>query len=227
MLAQVVSEELASQARALEVQRDILGKELAVYAGDEKHKALLPQKREELAAVDAQLSAVDTQAAQNTLLAEVAGLVYEWDENLYLGRPVSKDAVLGRIADLSSLRVAAFVPEEAVGDLSPGQSVRFSVAGMDAPMAGTVERVSPSRAVLVEYAALTSEGGGTLAVRKDAQGRLHLLDSVYQVDVALTPGHEPLAVGQSGHIRLHSAPRSLFAEAARAVYRVFMRESNF
>ncbi len=227
MLAQVVSDELATQTLALRLERDILVKELAVYAGDEKHKALLPQKREELAAVDAQLAALDTQAAQNTLTAEVAGLVYEWDENLYLGRPVSKDAVLGRIADLSSLRVAAFVPEEAVGDLSPGQSVRFSVAGMDAPMPGTVERVSPSRAVLVEYPALTSEGGGTLAVRKDAQGRLHLLDSVYQVDVALTPGHAPLAVGQSGHIRLHSAPRSIFAEAARAAYRVFMRESNF
>ncbi len=227
VLAKVVSEELETQTRGLELERSILVREQSVYAGDEKHKALLPQKKEEIAGVEAQLAAVSTQGLQNTLAAEVAGLVYDWDESLYPGRFVSKDAVLGRIADLASIKVAAYVPEEMVADIRPGQTAIFTVPGLDAPMTATVESISPARATRIEYPALTSEGGGPLPVRKDAQGRLHLLESCYQVDLVLAPGHPPLKVGQSGQVRLSTAPRSLLAEAGRAAYRVVMRESNF
>lgn len=227
VLARVVSDELETQARRLELERSILLRELSVYAGNEKLKALLPQKREEVAQVEAQLTAVSSQRAQNLLTADMDGEVVEWDETLARGRAVDKDTVLGRIAEPSRVSVTAFLPESVVADVRPGRAAFFTAPSLDAPLAARVVSVSPARAARIEHPALTSEAGGELPVRKDAQGRLHLLESHYQAELALEPGHPPLRLGLGGQVRLYTAPRSLLAEAWRGLTRVLTRESNF
>ncbi|PZO81472.1 MAG: efflux RND transporter periplasmic adaptor subunit [Mesorhizobium amorphae] len=102
----------------------------------------LTASQAQFAVIDAQRQAVLLQIEKTEVRAPADGLVLE--RNATLGGIVSGAAgPLFRIAIGSEFEVAADVPETALARLEAGMKAEIHLAGLDAPLAGTIRRVSP------------------------------------------------------------------------------------
>ncbi|MCK6502431.1 efflux RND transporter periplasmic adaptor subunit [Myxococcota bacterium] len=70
-----------------------------------------------------------------------AGVVL--DRTAVEGAMVSPGQTLYRLGDASTVWVEGAIPEDQVGRLAPGQAVEVDATGLEAPLAGRVERVLP------------------------------------------------------------------------------------
>ena len=220
------SRELEAQAEIarLDVQRIEL--ELALIRGDESQRALLPQKTEELARAGARLETIHAALEANRVVAEVDGVVAEWDESLRAGTPIGVKQVLGKIIDARAPRVVAYVRHDLVPDVAVGSSVYFCSDARPGRLSGVVTFIKPVRTTFLEHRGLSSLAGGDIAVTMDSLKRLEVMDSYYEVEIALDEPPAALRIGQTGQVWLRSAPRSRLMNWLRSGYRVLVRESN-
>ncbi len=229
-LVRIVSEELLEHIRILQLEKQSLDRKKQLYTLEEKNKALLPQLMEEIHGVEARLKGLEQQLEQTRLTALESGTLFEWDEALYPGRFVSENQVLGKIADLSKVVVYAFVDEERVKDIAPGDEAVFVLDADPRPVKGVVRSVSPVRAETMKHPALTSIASGALPVIEGKGGGLKLLETRYTLELELSEKidrADDFRFGQSGQAWLTTRPRSRLLEAARYAYRILVRESSF
>lgn len=223
----LASQELACEAALarLDVQRIEL--ERALIRGDEQQRAWLPAKREELERAQARLSTVAAAMTRSRFVAAVDGRVAQWDASLRSGTAIGAKHVLGLIASDARPNVVCYAPDQRAADLNVGDRVWFCSDAGSPPQAGTVTFTDAARVRYLEHRALSSVGGGDIAVRPDGRDRLEVLDSFYRVEVALDDDRAPPRVGQTGRVWLRSRPRSYLADVARYSYRTLLRESGF
>jgi RND family efflux transporter MFP subunit len=97
----------------------------------------------QLAAARARQKAAWQQVDDTQIRAPFSGIVS--DRPASLGDVVSPGTPLVTIIDPSSMRLEALVPTEQIGQIRPGQVVRFSIRGFPGQtFAGRIERVSPT-----------------------------------------------------------------------------------
>ncbi len=223
----VESDELSERARLaeLEVQRADL--ELALTRSEEKYRALLPQKLEELARAQARLASLQAALAANRVTAAADGQVVEWDDSLRDGTPVGPEQVLGRIIADGPPTVLAYAPADLLSGLTVGQRVSFTSDAAPGPQTGVITFIDAVRTSYLEHRGLTSVAGGPIAVVPDTHGRLATLDSYYQIEVTLDTAPPALRTGQTGTIAVRTPPRSRALELVRYLHRVLLRESSF
>lgn len=223
----VESAELVDRARlaALEVERVNL--ELALVRSAEQHRALLPQKLEELARAQARQASLQAAVAANSVTAAACGQVVEWDDSLRDGTPVGLEQVLGRIVADGPPTVRAYAPAGLLSGLAVGQRVWYTSDAAPGPQAGAITFIDTVRTAFVEHRGLTSVAGGPIAVVPDAHGRLAALESYYQVEIALDAAPQTLRIGQTGTVAVRTPSRSRTVELARYLQRVLLRESSF
>ena len=226
-LLRIRSERLRTGLQVFQLEQDIITKQIAVLSADPEARGLIPQKREELAEVEAKLSQVREAIAQSHLTAQVSGDVIEWDESLHNGQAVAEDVALGKIADTRHPLVIAFVKEGCVRDVEVNERVEFVPIGDWRPRVGRVQRIRPTSTEILDHFSLSSLAGGDLPVLEDGRGRLRMIESYYRIDVSLEPGQRSLRMEQTGHVRIRSKPRSLLLAALRHVWTVLVRESSF
>lgn len=212
---------LASEARVLASQREML----SVGGGD---RSLLPQKDEELAAVEAKLLKLRHQMAQNEVVATMDGDVYEWDDTMFVGRYVSKDTVLGRVGSGEAKVIYAFIGEDQVEDIKAGQEGTFRGSDDSSEALVVIEKINPVREEAINDPVLTLMAQRDLAAVSGGQGGPLVLHDAYYLLVATVTAGDPagLRLGQSGELRLFSRPRSLLAQVLRRAYRLVIQESN-
>ncbi|MBI5522287.1 MAG: M50 family metallopeptidase [Desulfarculus sp.] len=229
VLARIGSQELLTELRLLELEAKQLRIQMDVLNVSGEDRSLLPQKEEELVAVETKIIKLGQQISQNQLLAEIEGVVYEWDDTLYAGRFISKDKVLGRIARSQDKVIYAFVGEEDIKHVSPEDQGLFLASDHASRAPVVVRKVSPVREEIVRHPALTSLAQGSLPVVKSASGEaMVLLEAYYLVEAAVEPGDaQELRLGQSGEVRLTSRPASLLVQGLRRFLRILVKESNF
>ncbi len=87
--------------------------------------------------------------------------------------------------------------------------------------------ISPVRTEILENSGLSSLAGGGIAVTPDEHGRLMVVDTYYEVEVALDDPPDSLRVGQLGTAWLRAAARSRLLEWFRYGYGLLVRESSF
>ena len=223
----VESKELESQAELarLEVQR--IGIELAVIKGDEEKRPLLPQKTKERTRAAAKLDSILTALKRNRLVAKIDGVVVEWDESVREGTPIGSQNVLGRIVDLSAPQVLCYISHDLVTNVAVGDRVYFCSDARPGRLEAVVTFINPVRTVILEHPGLSSLAGGDIAVTQGASGRLEVVDSYYEVEVALDRSDPNLRLGQTGTVWMRTAPRSRVADLVRYIYRILIRESSF
>lgn len=229
VLARIGSQELVTELRLLELEAKQLRIQMDVLNVSGDDRSLLPQKEEELVAVETKIIKLGKQIAQNQLQAEIEGVVYEWDETLYVGRFIPKDKVLGRIARPQDKVVYAFVGEESIKDVAPDDRGLFLASDHASRAPVVVRKVSPVREEIVRHPALTSLAQGSLPVAKSSSGdAMVLLETYYLVEAAVEPQDaQDLRLGQSGEVRLTSRPTSLLMQGLRRALRILVKESNF
>ncbi len=221
------SNELESQARLALLEMQRIGIELAVIKSDDKRRALLPQKTKEMGRATAALESIRAAIARDRIVAEVDGTIVEWDESVCNGTPVGVNRVLGKIVDHRAPVVACYVRHDLVSDVAVNDRVYFTSNATPGRISGMVTNVDPVRTAFLEHRGLASISGGDIAVTVDAQGRLEVIDSYYEVEVMLDHPANALRLGQTGRVWLRSAPRSRLVDLVGYIYRVLIRESSF
>ena len=223
----VESKELESQAELARHEIQRIGIELAVIKGDEGKRPLLPQKTKERARATAKLDSILTALKRNRLVAKIDGVVVEWDESVREGMPTGSQNVLGRIVDLSALQVLCYVSHDLVTNVAVGDRVYFCSDARPGRLEAVVTFINPVRTAILEHPGLSSLAGGDIAVTQGASGRLEVVDSYYEVEVALDRSDPNLRLGQTGTVWMRTAPRSRVADLVRYIYRILIRESSF
>ena len=226
-LMRLSSEDLTEKLSVLGHEKIILEKQITQFAQSDEQKVFLPQKRNEIKSLEAQLAGLSRQREQLTIVAEVTGILCDWDDTLKSGRYVSKNEIFGRIMDTRKLKVEAFVAENDIATLAIGDTASYLPDTGAPSVSGTVRKISPVRSEKMEYAPLTSQGKGELPVVQDRSGRLVMLETYYAVEIGFESPPENMFIGQTGKTRLKTRPRSAGLDWARHAYRVFLRESNF
>ncbi|MGB2985628.1 MAG: HlyD family efflux transporter periplasmic adaptor subunit [Phycisphaerae bacterium] len=221
------SEELESQSRLADLEVQRIRIELAVVKNNEKQRALLPQKTEELARAIAKRESIRTAIDSNRIVAELDGTVVEWDVSVRNGTPVGAEQVLGRILDHRRPEVVCYVRHDLAPDIATKDRVYFSSKARPGRLWGTVTNVDPVRATYLAHRSLSSVSGGDIAVTPDSQNRLKIVDSYYEVEVVPDALAYPLRLGQTGWVWMRTTPRSRLADGVRYIYRVLIRESSF
>ena len=223
---------LILENRALETRLEILRREISVLKikrdiarSDEKRKAVLPEILEALAKSTAQLRAAEEEKTDFTLRARIGGTLLEWDNRVVEGVHLRADTVMGRIADLQSKRLVAYVEESDLNNLSLGDPVTFYPTHGTVQKSGTVVSISPTRIATLPHRALSSESRGDIAVVGAPDGSLVPIQAYYEVQIDLE--HPQSAFGQSGRVAFKTPPRSRLLSGIQALWRVWLRESTF
>ena len=189
-----------SQYDAQKAQRDQL---------QQQYESQLAQAQQNFAAVQTARAAVDSAQSQvaaarkaiadAVVLAPMSG--YVSDRPVALGEYVTTSSKIVTIVRTNPLRMKIDIPEQAIGQVQPGQSVSLSVSALpDRSFNGRVARVSPSvtatsRTLTVE--AEVENGDSTLKPGQFATVRILLAESSPAV---LVPARAVLTEGGSSRV---------------------------
>jgi RND family efflux transporter MFP subunit len=127
-----------------------------------------------LASARARQTSVWQQLEDTSVKAPFSGIVSERPASL--GDVVAPGTELLTIIDPSSLRLEALVPSDQIQDVRPGAPVHFSIRGIDGPVVGEVDRISPSADPVTRQVSIfvsVRNPGGRLIAGLFADGRVH------------------------------------------------------
>ncbi|WP_320171222.1 site-2 protease family protein [Maridesulfovibrio sp.] len=225
VLAVIQSRKLDTAIFEIRSQLDVLLIERANLELNEEFRPLLPQKEEEITQTKSRLEGLEKEKNEQRVKARLSGQVLWWNEQLRKGGYIGKDISMGRIVGSERL-IRAFVEEDRLSSVQAGDDAKFYPASAAGSFPGRVMNISPARSEHVDHIALTSLSQGMIPVAPDESGRMSMVDSYYAVEIR--PDAEcPVAVGQSGTVRLNTRPESLLLNWLRKGYRGLLRESGF
>lgn len=232
-LLRLESIELENSIKSAEVDKNILLTELDILSSSEdENRAFIPEKMAELASVEEVLRGLLEQRKQNLIYANTTGVVYHWDEGTKPGQYVSKDQVLGKVADISRMNVVCYVPEQYIDGVKLNQKATFHLKEDPAVLEGLVKDISPVRSEVLKYPQLSSLYHGELPVIPGEGEELRMVETFYEVTIAIDirdikeQGSE-IRLGETGQVALRGKWRSVSLDLAKKIWALFWEESTF
>ncbi len=151
-----VDSRVAERAAAVESARAQLAQAERVQASNQRladqqfispnaldaSRAALDAARAAFDAAQAQLTTARLARRDGTLLAPIGGLVAK--RHALPGEKLAVEQAVLTLVDLAELELAGSVGTHEVAQLTPGQSVSVRVEGVEAPVAGRVDRIAPA-----------------------------------------------------------------------------------
>lgn len=192
---------------------------------DEFRLAALPQEKAILDELKEKKQQLINRVSSLDVRAEIDGVVFEWDKNLFEGEYLSKGVQLGKIADLQKIKIYTLIPEDDIKNVQLGIDAEFYIPSSNIFYSGKITKIQPFRAKDFTYMPLASTVGGSIPVVEKGN-RLEILESYYIAEIQIEE-NEHLFLGQSGYVRWRGAFRSYAVEFFRYVYQVILRESGF
>lgn len=242
VIAQLSSPELDVEVAKSEVELLMADQEILETSQLPELRSQMGEKKANVAALSEKIAALKKLQRQLNIVAEVSGMVYHWDETLKLGQAVGQDQVLGRIGNLDSLMVVAFISETKVADVHPGQEAFFRRKYDLTRFPGKIEKINPVRNVNLAYSQLASINHGELAVadvaaikkeekEKMREEPLRLIDSYFNAYLALDKTKKesqvaPLSIGETGDTEVRGPWRSMLMTLWRDIQSIFWREGS-
>lgn len=226
-LVKLSSTILQADIQIQKTEKEIASKEMYIAQESNTNKEIIPAKKSEIAAINSKIAQLTKLNETLDLKAKMDGIIYKWDNNLWVGETVAKDKAIGSIANLSDLLILCYVSERYISYLSLGDEVTFQLVSDFRKLKGKIVQISPTRDKLLEYPQMASVNKGELPVIRDSNGNLFLIETYYQVIIDLDTYDESLAIGQLGHLEFYSEPKSMFVELLRSFESIFWRESSF
>ncbi len=227
-IIEMASPQLDANIAAEGVQRKVLEKNVYLLGFEDKDRAYIPEKSAEQASSNQKWQAMQGQRQELIIKAEVDGDVYFLQDFLRRGLYLSKDNVIGKIGDPSSLEVVFFVPEDNIAAVKLGKKVEFRIPSSQDSFTGEITRINPTREEFLAYPQLASTYKGALPVADEKQsGALRMVDSYYVVHVKLD-NHDPakLRFGKTGQVYMQGPWRSLLGRVIHNVMQIFWKEGS-
>jgi len=175
----------------------------------------------------AERRAVTEEFNRQRLLSAQDGTVRDMAPDLVAGRWVSPHQLLMRVVSQAEPVIEAYVTEQQVSAISPGQTVRFFPRLADRPvLKGEVVSVDRAPQKELQRPLLASTHGGEIVVKQGQRGTLIAQDAVYRVMVRPI-GDVPKADAViAGRVRIETSFRFLAENFAYKIISVFIRESG-
>lgn len=201
---------------------------LGLPDGESQRQLLNKQK----AFFEAEGKASRDELARLTLRAPFDGELHDVDHGLAPGVWVKSREPLAVFVDPSRWVIDAFIPEEDLGRVAVGQSVRARLhTDYQRWAVGRVEAIDVSRTTVLPTPLLEASHGGPLAVVNDTaragqETTQVARDALFRVRIAL---EEPLPTNSVAVVRVQidGEAESILAGVMRKVISVFIRESGF
>jgi putative peptide zinc metalloprotease protein len=183
--------------------------------------------QQRLAQAQAEKQAVAEEFARQQLRSAQEGTIRDVAPDLVVGRWVSPHQLLMRVISQSEPVIEAYVNEQQVAAISPGQTVRFFPRLPDRPvLEGEVLAVDRAPQKELQRPMLASIYGGDIVVKQGQRGALVAQDAVYRVVVKPLGGVEKADAVILGRVRIETGLRFLAENFAYRVISVFIRESG-
>lgn len=208
-----------------QTQRDIKIIKIRILAEVGKASTLGAKQADaqELASLNSQLLALESQKKDLNIRAPFSGTIAELNEGLKLKHWVAKDELLLELIKSSDARIIAYVPEQAVARIKVGATAHFQVnqAGIDIPAKVVAIDLASTEKVNKPY--LTSETGGALPVIKDANKAFILQGAFYRVELK-PEGQASIPFIRRGDVTIQTQPQNIIGRIWRSVMAVLVRE---
>ncbi|ARN21699.1 HlyD family efflux transporter periplasmic adaptor subunit [Piscinibacter gummiphilus] len=198
---------------------------LAGLIADPAGSAELAATRQRLIVEVEEVRAARTEMARLQLRAPATGRWLDVDPERQPGQWVGTRDLLGVLIDPTRWQVDAYVRQDEVHRLRPGDAVSFHAEGVATPLAGRVVSIGSTRVSELGHPMLATRFGGPLPVVARGESlqpdppRFHVL---VQLDTA-PPGQRETR----GRLRIDGAPRSLLGDGMTRLGAVLLRESGF
>jgi putative peptide zinc metalloprotease protein len=183
--------------------------------------------QQRLAQALAEKRAVAEEGDRQVLRAAQAGVVRDLAPDLMVGRWVNPKQLLMRVVSDSDQVIEAYVSEQQVSAVQPGQTVRFYPRLADRPVIiGEVLSVDKSPQKELARPVLASVYGGDIAVKQGNRGALMTQDAVFRVTVK---PHGPLLRGDTvvnGSVRIETQLTFVVENFVYRILSVLIRESG-
>jgi putative peptide zinc metalloprotease protein len=228
LLLELESPDLDSRQLIVRSEIEILQLQLRRQAGRSETVADSAILEQNLAEAVAEYRGLAAQRERLQLRAPHDGVVRDLSADLATGIWLSPQQPLLRVVE-QQVRLRGYLAEESLWRIEPGSSGRFiaSADPLRPALAVTLGEVDATGATYLDQAALTSDHGGPIAVRRDEQQRAQPLQAQY--GVRLTPQQALAAPAQPqlGVVILEGRSESILGAVWRRVAALGVRESGF
>ena len=172
-----------------------------------------------------QAKSARSEIARLNLQAPFKGEWRDIDDNWRPGQWLGSKEAIGVLIDPSSWQVDAYVAQDQVAKLSPGNSVRFYPKGQFEAIEGKVVSISTTKSNYLTHPVLASRYGGPLETAENEQN-LAPKSSVFHVVITLE--RPPQGLQETlGDAQIKGDKRSLLGDALTHLLAVLVRESGF
>jgi len=227
LLLELDSPDLDSRQAIVRRETEILQLQLRRQSARSETVADASILEQRLAEAVAEYRGLAAQRERLQLRATQAGVVRDLQRNLSTGRWLHPAESLARIVE-PGLRLRGYLAEENLWRIETGSEGRFITDDPARPsMKVRLDEVDATGAAYLELEALSSDHGGPIAIRRDAQHRAEPVQAQYGVRLTLLdndihPDH-PLR----GVVILDGERQSLLGAAWRRIAALGVRESGF
>lgn len=230
-LVELSSKKIDNELEDALIRLELVQKEIDIIEQSDADRPYLAEKKAERASIMEEITRFENQKKGLDLTASINGTVENWDETIQENQTLAKGKNLGKIADLTNMKLVAFVPESLINIVQLGQEIHFLPKGGLTSYKGRVVLINPIRPAYLNYPALASIYNGALPVVEQNVGngitKLKMIDAYYQVDIQLEKNEPPLRFGQSGSVDVEGPSRSLLYSVWTYIAGLFWRESGF
>lgn len=167
------------------------------------------------------------QRARLQLRAPEAGVVRDLLPNLTVNRWLYPAEPLAHILE-PGVRLRGYLAEESLWRVQTGSAGRFIADDPTRPaLSVRLEEVDATGIAYLELETLSSDHGGPIAIRRDAQGRAEPIQAQYGVHLSLQDEAITLNYSQRGVVWLDGERQSLLGAIWRRLAALGIRESGF
>lgn len=228
LLLELESPDLESRLAILRSEIEILQLQLKRQAGRSETAADSAILEQNLATAVAEYRGLAAQRQRLQLRAPHDGVVRDLPTDLVSGLWLSPQQPLLRVV-AQQVRLRGYLAEESLWRVEPGSNGHFiaSADPLRPALAVTLSEVDTTGAAYLDQAALASDHGGPIAVRRDEQQRAQPLQAQY--GVLLTPQQALVAPTQPqlGVAILDGRRESILGTVWRRIVALGVRESGF
>jgi len=225
-LIRLRSIDLNNQIKKQQVETEILQTQTNILGQSDQYRRLVGQKKAELAKAEEELKTSRERKEDMEIIAEVSGVVADWDDKLKLSQFVRQNQTFGLIIDSGQKKVVFFVPEKNQRDLYLGQPMTFTIPQPRREYSGTITKIGQARVEELEYPQLASQNYGELPTIEPEPGTFRVVESYYPVEASLDEESGELKYGNLGTATVVGPWRSLIVEFWKTVQRVLWQESG-
>lgn len=199
---------------------------LRLNAAEQSDRVQTQMLRQQLAYFRSSLNDAQTRQKALDVTADVAGRFMVAEPQDLHGKYLRRGELIGYTlnSDDTLLRVIVSQSDiELVRDDTHGVDLRFASRPMKVLHVAQVSREVPTATRELPSVALSSFGGGPIAVDPGDDQHLKALEMVFQVDVRLPPAAHPYRIGERVYVRFQHSDRTLAWRLARTLRQLFLR----